>query len=121
MRAIGGADRLVGIGLVDRDHQIGARSEGVQQGIFDFLRLPDWHGLKNVIAGVERVHRDGADILHAAAAAGIDLAVPGELHLLGLLGDALVQRVELQIEPRPENRLRTRQDRILGVDAGRQR
>jgi hypothetical protein len=66
------------------------------------------------------MHRETADILHAAAGTDIELAVPGETRPLRVMRMALAQGIELQIETRPQHRLRIRQDRARRIDAARQ-
>src|SRR5450759_4598752 len=66
------------------------------------------------------MHREIADVLHAAAGTDIELAVPGKIRPLRVMRMAFAQRIELQIETRPQHRLRIRQDRARRIDAARQ-
>src|SRR5450759_2378564 len=120
MLALGGAGRLVGVVFVDGDDLVDAFGELAHQRVFGDLRVAQLRRLDDGVAGLERVHREAADILHAAAGADIELAVPGEGCPLRVVRVAIAQRIELQIETWPQYRLRIRQDRTRRIDAARQ-
>ena len=97
--------RLVGVGLVDDDDLINAVGERVRDSVFGHAGAIGRHGLNDEIAGLERMHRERADVFQAAAGMGIERAVPGERHLFGVDGEAFAQAVELEFQARPEHRL----------------
>src|SRR5581483_9466071 len=73
------------------------------------------------VAGLEWVDREGADVMQPAPGIGIERAVPGEIGLLRLVRIAVAQRIELQLQPRPEYRLGVGEDRGGRPDAAGER
>src|SRR6185437_9672634 len=119
--AVGGAGLFVGIRFVDGDDLENALGELVQQREFGGLALLRRHGLDDAVAGLERMHRETAYILHGAAAVRVDRAVPAIGRLLGVVRVALAQAEQLQLEARAEDVSRIGKDRTRRIDAARKR
>jgi len=118
MRRAGG---FVGVGLVDGNDLIDRIGDFVHQRIFSDAGMPHRYFLEDIVTGLERMHREPADVFHAAADMSIERAVPDEGGLFGVLREAFAQREELQLQLFAENRLGIGQDRAFGIDAAGQR
>src|SRR5581483_5571647 len=86
----------VGIGFVDCGYLIDAVRELAGDRILEDARTLCRCSLHDQIVATQRMHREAADVGHAAARAHVFRAVPFIRCLLGFIREALAERVELE-------------------------
>jgi hypothetical protein len=103
LAAIGGPRRLVGVGFVDREGLVDTVGQSVQKRELRHPGLALRHHLDDVVAALEWVHRERANLVQGPSRIGVKAAVPGKAGLHGLLPETLAQLIELQFQPRAEH------------------